>query len=100
MLSGDPGVGYDPTARTGTARTNMPWYGRFDQFRYYDISTTELDSHETSWGNYLIANYMHGTANPVADARFEYNEDEDSVTWPGGGFQACCAPGKCFFCFR
>ena len=82
VLSGDPGVGYDPTALR-TARTNMPWYGRFDQFRYYDISNTELDSHETSWGNYLIANYMHGTANPVADTRFEYNEDEDSVTWPG-----------------
>ena len=81
-LPGDPGIGYDPPALR-TARSAMVWYGRFDQFRYYDTALTELDSHETTWGNYLIANYLHGTANPVTDRRFEYIEDEDPVTWPG-----------------
>jgi hypothetical protein len=84
VLAGDPGVGYDPPALR-TARTGMVWYGRFDQFRYYDAAMTELDSHETTWGNYLIANFLHGTANPVADRRFEYMEDEEAVSWPGSG---------------
>lgn len=82
VAAGDPGVGYDPPALR-PARSNMPWYGHFDQFRYYDTAQTELDSHETTWGNYLIANYLHGTGNPVSDARFEYMEDQDAVTWPG-----------------
>lgn len=82
VLPGDPGVGYDPPALR-TARRGLIWYGRFDEFRYYDAALTELDSHETTWGNYVIANYLHGTMNPVADRRFEYMEDEDAVTWPG-----------------
>lgn len=76
----DPGVGYLATAMRD-ARRQMPWYGRWDQFRYYDAANTELDSHETIWGNYLVANYMHSTANPVPDARFEYLEDEAPVPW-------------------
>jgi hypothetical protein len=76
--AGDPGVGYVATALRD-ARRQMPWYGRLDQFRYYDAANTELDSHETTWGNYLVANYMHSNANPVPDARFEYLEDEDPV---------------------
>ncbi len=74
----DPGVGYLTTALRD-ARKQMPWYGRWDQFRYYDAASTELDSHETTWGNYLAANYLHSTANPIPDSRFEYLEDEAPV---------------------
>ena len=94
---GDPGVGYDPPALR-TARSGMPWYGHFDQFRYYDLASTELDRHETTWGNYLIANYLHGTGNPVGDNRFEYLEDQHPVTWPSSvanlaSLQAYVQPG-------
>jgi len=82
VQAGDPGVGYDPPALRA-ARRGLVWYGRFDEFRYYDAALAELDSHETTWGNFVIANYLHGTANPVADRRFEYMEDEEAVTWPG-----------------
>ncbi len=76
--AGDPGVGYAATALR-EARKQMPWYGSWDQFSYYDAANTELGSHETTWGNYLAANYIHSTANPAADARFDYLEDEDPV---------------------
>ncbi|OGP50267.1 MAG: hypothetical protein A2Y79_00825 [Deltaproteobacteria bacterium RBG_13_43_22] len=80
--AGDPGIGYDPpTLRT--ARNNMTWYGSFDQFFYYDPAQTELGCHETTWANYLIANYLHGTASPTPDARFDYLEDDEAVTWAG-----------------
>jgi hypothetical protein len=78
--SAAPGAGYEPTALR-TARAGQPWYGHFDQFGFYDVARTELDSHETTWGNYLIANLVHGSANPVPDRRFDYIEDEDQVTW-------------------
>ncbi len=81
VAPGDPGVGYDPSTLR-TARGNMPYYGSFDQFFYYDPAQTELGSHETTWGNYLIANYLHGTASPVTDPRFDYLEDDEPVTWP------------------
>ena len=77
--STDPNVGYDPrTLRT--VRSNMPWYGSFDQFSYYDTAATELASHETTWGNYLVANYLHGVAT-VSDQRFRYLENNDPVLW-------------------
>ncbi|MEO8179210.1 MAG: hypothetical protein ABI895_10295 [Deltaproteobacteria bacterium] len=82
VLGTDPGLGYDPAALR-TARAGLPWYGSFDQFRYYDAAATQLDSHETTWSNYLVANFLHGTANPVLERRFEYMEDEDAVSWPG-----------------
>ncbi|MDB4952167.1 MAG: hypothetical protein JWM27_4816 [Gemmatimonadetes bacterium] len=83
-LPGDPGIGYDPTSLR-TARANMPWYGSFDEFGWYDAGHTELGSNETTWGNYLVANYLHGTGSPVPDARFEYKEDDEAITWPGAG---------------
>jgi hypothetical protein len=55
---------------------------RFDQFRYFDAEQTELDTSETAWGNYLLANYLHATpASPPGDRRFGYMEDADKVTW-------------------
>jgi hypothetical protein len=61
-------------------RAQLPWYGTFDQFGYYDAAATELGSHETTWGNFLIANYYHrlwvaGAAGH--DRRFDYLEDDD-----------------------
>jgi hypothetical protein len=78
VQASDPGIGYTIAGLRST-RGRLPWYGRFDQFRYYDTGRTELDSHETTWANYLSANYLHGTANPVSDRRFEYMEDEEPV---------------------
>jgi len=74
----DPGIGYTPAALR-SARRKLPWYGRFDTFRYYDSARTELDSHETTWANYLVCNYLHGTASPVSDRRFDFLEDDDDV---------------------
>lgn len=82
VLPGDPGVGYTAGALRN-ARGQMPWYGSFDQFGWYDAAFTQLASNETTWGNYLVANFLHGTANPVSDRRFEYMEDEEAVSWPG-----------------
>ncbi len=61
-------------------RAQLPWYGSFDQFSYYDAGATELGSHETTWGNFLLANYFHllwTPASPGFDERFDYMEDDD-----------------------
>jgi hypothetical protein len=66
-------------AAVRNGRGQLPWYGSFDQFGYYDAAATELDSHETTWGNFLVANYVHrlGMPGPGFDRRFDYLEDED-----------------------
>lgn len=67
-------------AAVRNGRAQLPWYGSFDQFGYYDAAATELDSHETTWGNFLIANYFHKLWTPTTagfDQRFDYKEDED-----------------------
>lgn len=64
------------------ARQKLPWYGSFDQFFYYDAPRTELGSHETTWGNYLLANILHDLILPGDadfDDRFNYLEDEDTL---------------------
>ena len=92
----EPAVGVDayrriieqmtPTANGFTVaavrngRGQLPWYGSFDQFGYYDAAATELSTHETTWGNFLVANYYHRLEMPGAssfDRRFDYLEDED-----------------------
>lgn len=73
--AGDPGLGYTTDALRN-ARARQPWYGRFDRFGWYDAALTELGSHETSWGNFLLANYLHAMASPSADGRFDYLEDD------------------------
>lgn len=96
---GDPGIGFTPAALRN-ARGQMPWYGSFDEFGWYSVAQNELSSNETSYGNFLVANYLHGTANPVGDARFDYKEDEDPITWTAapddnlGDFQAAVAVGN------
>ncbi|HEX7333343.1 MAG TPA: hypothetical protein VF290_17705 [Pyrinomonadaceae bacterium] len=72
---------YEPAALR-TACKLMPRPGNFDEFEYLDPAHTELISNETSWGNYLLANHLHGTtAAPSGDGRFKYKEDIDSVLW-------------------
>ena len=69
-------------AAVRNGRGNLPWYGTFDQFGYYDAAATELDSHETTWGNFLVANYLHRLGAPMGagfDRRFDYLEDDDPV---------------------
>jgi hypothetical protein len=72
---------YEPAALR-TACKLMPRPGNFDEFEYLDRAHTELFSNETSWGNFLLANYLHGsTAAPLGDGRFNYKEDIDPVLW-------------------
>ncbi|MBC7777549.1 MAG: hypothetical protein H7246_19100 [Phycisphaerae bacterium] len=64
------------------ARNRMPWYGTFDQFSYYDMAATELGSNETTYGNYLLANYLHRLLAPGDadyDQRFDYLEDDEAT---------------------
>jgi hypothetical protein len=86
-------------AAVRNGRGQLPWYGSWDQFRYYDAAATELDSHETTWGNFLVANYVHrlqlSTTSPF-ERRFDYLEDDD----PAGNvskldtFGPAIAPGN------
>ncbi len=72
---------YEPGALR-TACQLMPRPGNFDEFQYLDPAHTELVSNETSWGNYLLANHLHGSpAAPPGDRRFNYKEDDDPVLW-------------------
>jgi hypothetical protein len=67
-------------------RGQLPWYGSFDQFIYYDAGATELNTHETTWGNFLLANYFHRYWTPTTpgyDERFDYLEDEDPIGTAG-----------------
>jgi hypothetical protein len=94
----EPGIGVDsyrliiermvPTADGFTivavrnGRAQLPWYGHFDQFAYYDAAATELDSHESTWANFLLANYFHKLWTPGTagfDRRFDYLEDDDAA---------------------
>ncbi len=74
------------TYDTGDLRiacSKMPRPSSFDTFSYLDNAGTELESSETTWGNYLIANYVHNNdSSPFAERRFVYLEDHDLVTWP------------------
>jgi hypothetical protein len=82
ILTTDPGIGYDPPLLRVARRGLPPADGLFDEFQYLDPAQTELTCHETTWGNYLLANYLHGTGTPLADRRFDYMEDDDPVLWP------------------
>jgi hypothetical protein len=70
-----------PALRTAIKYMSRP--GSFDQFQYFGAAQTELDTTETTWGNYLIANYVHALdASPPGERRFRYLEDNEMVTWP------------------
>jgi hypothetical protein len=61
------------------ARTGMPFYGSFDGFMYYQAGFPELNTHETTWGNYLLAKVLHRTSAPASDHRFRFMEDGDRI---------------------
>lgn len=50
--------------------------GHLDRFEHLDVTNRETLSTETDWGNFLVANWLHGTGRPVADRRFDYVEDD------------------------
>ncbi|MBK9425799.1 MAG: hypothetical protein IPN54_17060 [Bacteroidetes bacterium] len=63
-------------------RQRLAWCGRFERFSFYDAAKTELNSHENTWGNYLLANYLHDQIRPGDadyDERYDYKEDEDTL---------------------
>jgi hypothetical protein len=66
-----------------TACSLLATPGSFDEFHYFDPGKSELSTNETVWGNYLVANYLHGKhAVPPGERRFSYMEEDDPVTWP------------------
>ena len=62
------------------ARGAVVGEGHLDQFKYLDRAGGEVLSTETDWGNFLVANWLHGTGQPTLDLRFDYVEDDE-----GGG---------------
>ncbi|MBW6399037.1 hypothetical protein KPL78_14320 [Roseomonas sp. HJA6] len=58
------------------ARSLVVGQGHLDRFEHLDVKGGETLSTETDWGNFLVANWMHGTAKPVVDLRFDYVEDD------------------------
>ncbi|HWT08872.1 MAG TPA: hypothetical protein VN329_06890 [Roseomonas sp.] len=56
--------------------------GHLDRFEHLDVAGGEVLSTETDWGNFLVANWLHGTGRPTPDLRFDYVEDDAG----GGGF--------------
>lgn len=80
--AGGPTQPYD-VVHLRAACLGMTRPASFDEFRYLDGARTELESSETVWGNYLIANYVHSTdLSPFGERRFQYLEDHELVTWP------------------
>ncbi|MBR0661392.1 hypothetical protein [Neoroseomonas oryzicola] len=74
------------------ARGAVVGEGHLDAFQHLDRAAGETLSTETDWGNFLVANWMHGTASPTPDKRFDYVEDDDlggsfsrrrPFVWPG-----------------
>lgn len=72
---------YEPAALRQTL-TQTAIRGSFDEFRYFDPEHNELNSNETAWGNFLLANYLQSSGPP--DTRFRYMESGDPITWPAG----------------
>ena len=52
--------------------------GHLDRFQHLDVAGGETLSTETDWGNFLVANWLHGTGRPTPDLRFDYVEDDAS----------------------
>lgn len=55
------------------------WYGHFDRFLYLDADRREVVSRETTWGNWLVANYLRGMKSATEDRRFQYQEDNEAA---------------------
>lgn len=58
------------------ARGMVVGEGHFDRFEHLDAAGGEILSTETDWGNFLVANWLHGTAAPTPDLRFDYVEGD------------------------
>ncbi len=71
--------------------------GHLDRFDHLDIAAGEILSTETDWGNFLVANRLHGIGRPTPDGRFDYVEDDAGdgafsrarpFVWPGETLRA------------
>lgn len=60
------------------ARGAVVGEGHLDRFQHLDVAGGEVLSTETDWGNFLVANWLHGTGQPTPDLRFDYVEDDAS----------------------
>lgn len=79
------------------ARGLVAGSGHLDRFEHLSLAEGEILSTETDWGNFLVANWMHGTASPTSDLRFDYVEDDAGggkfsrkrpFVWPGETLRA------------
>ncbi|MBR0648150.1 hypothetical protein GXW78_00620 [Roseomonas terrae] len=77
--------------------------GHLDRFQHLDVAGGETLSTETDWGNFLVANWLHGTGKPTPDLRFDYVEDDAGdgafsgkrpFVWPGEALRAEQLPAK------
>lgn len=85
------------------ARGLVAGSGHLDRFEHLSLADGEVLSTETDWGNFLVANWMHGTANPTPDLRFDYVEDDEGggrfsrkrpFVWPGETLRADALAAK------
>ncbi len=79
------------------ARGEVVGEGHLDRFEHLDVAGGEILSSETDWGNFLVANWLHGTGRPTPDQRFDYVEDDEGggrfsrkrpFVWPGETIRA------------
>ena len=84
-MRGVGGTGAAPYQVAGLrlARSRMEGAGTFDRFpRLYGPGGREVVSTETTWGNFLAANWLHGIASDLSDPRFKYQEETpDPIVW-------------------
>ena len=87
------------------ARGAVVGEGHLDRFQHLDVAGGEVLSTETDWGNFLVANWLHGTGRPVADLRFDYVEGDEGdgrfsrkrpFVWPGETLRAAQLAAKPF----
>lgn len=67
-----------------------PYYGTFQHFIYLPPRHSELSTNETTYGNWLAANYLQCLRESSADRRFTYMEASERIH-SGGGLQ-CIYP--------
>jgi hypothetical protein len=85
------------------ARGMVVGEGHLDRFEHLDVAGGEVLSTETDWGNFLVANWLHGTGQPTPDLRFDYVEDDAGggrfsrkrpFVWPGETIRAVALTAK------
>lgn len=67
-----------------------PFYGSFRDFLYAPFNYTELSTNETTFGNWIAANYLQCLRDPESDRRFTFMEASEKQ--PDGSGLHCPFP--------